>query len=775
MLALRARIDNSFEAYFVRGDPWYEAYLEFHHEFGSDEMAYILYEAPDRPHGVWDLDVMRKIDRIGREIEADVPFVKQVTTLANVELLSPVPDGILVSSIDEDLPETQDGMLTFERRMLAKPIYVGGLTSADGRYGAIVIEMARSSVDPPEVIRLDPTRGNDVDNLYPQPSYAAIEAILAKPDYAGIVFHHTGDVALNSVMNKITARESKNLGIVCFVIVGGLLFMLMRTPVGVYGPLAVVLMAVLATVAFIGTLGWNLDQMFGMMPTLLIAVGVADSVHVISEFQVFLAKMGDRREAIRRTMYLVGTPCLLTSLTTAAGFAAMGIAPIKAIARFGAYSAFGVIAAFFLTTTLLVVLLSFQRGAGAGETGERATRRARGGRIFQRILALIARFDVRHRRGILAVVSVLFVVSAFGIVRLRVESNFLEEFGDSLPVRKATLFVDRAMGGAMSFSYLIDAREPEGVKDPAVLREIERLQLEAERHADVVRKSYSIVDFLKDINQTFHEGDPAYYRIPESRELVAQYMLLYEMSGGEDANDYVSQDYSRTRLELRTSIVDSGHINAFLASMDRYLEQNPVTASTVRLTGIGALWHKLTEYITTSQIRGFGLAFAAITVMMCVLFRSIKLGLLSMASNLLPVMLTLGGMGWTGVPLDYVRLLIAPIAIGIAVDESIHHVTRLRHEFLRTGDYAEALAASMVDCGRALTITSGVLVAGFSVFILSAMASMAAFGLLLSSTIVLALAADFFLMPALMLTFKPFGPEGCDSRSKAHEGQPIAA
>ena len=773
-LASGTRIDNSFEAYFDRGDRFYQSYLQFREDFGSDEISYIVYEAPQAAYGPWNLDVMRRIADLTARIESEVPFVKEVTSLANVEILDPVPDGIDVVKLVDDFPADQKTLLEFRDKVLDKPIYRGGLVSADGKYAAIIVEMARSSIDPPAQIRVDPEKGNAIDNLYPQATYDALERLLADPQLKGIVFHHTGDVPLNAVVNRITAEESTRLGIACFFLVGLLLALFVRRPIGVVGPLAVVATSVLLTVGFVALMGWSLDQMFGMMPVLLIAVGVADSVHVISEFRVFHAELGDRREAIRRTLYLVGAPCLLTSLTTAAGFAAMSFAPIKAIAHFGAYSAAGVMAAFVLTLTLLVVFLTLGRRERKAATAEELLR-AKGGRAFQGVLQAIALFDLRHRKAILAVTTLVFAVSAVGVTKLSVESNFLNEFGRDLPVRNTTAFVDRVMGGTLTFSYLIETDEEGGIKDPKVLREVQRLQAEAERYGGIVRKTYSIADFIKDINRTFHEGDPSYYVLPDSRDLIAQYLLLYEMSGGEEAEDYVSIDYSRTRLEIRSTMANSTEMRRLVDHLDRYLSQEPFVASHASLTGMGALWLKLMDYITRSQIIGFLLAFVAITVMMCLLFRSVKTGLLAMAPNLTPVLLTLGGMGWTGVPLDYVRLLIAPVAIGIAVDDTIHHVTRFRHEFSRTGNYREALLLSMADVGRALFITSVVLVCGFLVFVLSVMDSQVSFGLLLASTIVLALLADFILMPALVVTFEPFGPEGARGDLRASRETRAAA
>ncbi len=758
-LAKDVRFDNSFEAYFDSDDPVYAAYLQYREDFGSDETSFIVYEAPDYRYGPWNIEVMAKIKSLTEALESEVPFVKEVTSLANVEFMDPVPDGIRIYELLEDFPDSQAELLAMRDKMLGKPMYVGGLLTADAAYGGIIIEMEKSSIDPLDEIRLDPEGGNAIENLYPQVSDDAIEAILSRPDYEGIRFYHTGDVPLNSTLNKLNKKESGVLLGISFAVVGALLYYFFRSVVGVVGPLAVISLSLLTAMAAVGVLGWKLDIMVGMLPTLLTAVGVADSVHIIAEFRSYYAALGDRREAVRKTLYLVGTPCLLTSLTTAAGFAAMSIAPIKAISRFGIYSSVGVIAAFFLSVTLLMVFLFFGRAKREGAASERELIRAKGGERFQRALAAVAGFDIRHRKAILAVSALLFAGSVAGIAQLRIDSNFMNEYSERVPVKIATEIADRTMGGSLNMSYLFDSGVQEGVKNPAFLRDIEKLQAQAELRDYAVGKTYSIVDIIKDINQTFHEGDPAYYVLPDNRELIAQYLLLYEMSGGEEIEEYLSGDYSRATLELRTKLVDSSKIGQLVDELDAYLEQDPLEASTLEITGMGALWLQLETYIMDSQVRGFLLAFSAIALMLCVLFRSVKVGLIAMVPNLAPVVLTLGGMGWFDYPLDYVRLLIAPVAIGIAVDDTIHHLTRLRHDFAATGSYEQALYKSMSGVGRALFITSAALVLGFLVFLFSVMDSRALFGVLLATTITLALLADFFLMPALVMTLKPFGPE----------------
>jgi predicted RND superfamily exporter protein len=530
--------------------------------------------------------------------------------------------------------------------------------------------------------------------------------------------------------------------------------------VGVAAPLAVVTLSVVSCVALIAGLGWKLDMSFGMAPTLLTAIGVAHSVHILSEFRARFRATGDRREALVRTIYLVGTPCLLTSLTTAAGFAAMSFVPIKSVAHLGIYSALGVLAAFFLSLTLLMALLSFGRRHREPVAEVAADAAAKGGHRVRAALEAIAAFDIRQRVPILVGFGVVFALCFVGMSRLVVDTNWLDDFSDRMPIKETTLRVDRVMGGTTNLIYVFDAGEPDGIKEPAALREMARVQRVAEEHAPLVRKTYSLVDILRDLNQAFHAGDPAWLRLPESRELVAQYLLLYETSGGEDAEEFVSSDYRRASLELRLALAPTSATAELVDAIDAELAREPLETTTLSLTGIGALWLQLMDYIVSSQIQGFLLAFCAIAAMMVLIFRSFATGLISMIPNLAPVALALGAMGAFGVFLDYSKIMIAGVAIGIAVDDTIHLVSRTRHEFLERGNYAEALRAAMADVGRALFITSVALICGFLVFTLSVLHTQLVFGVLLAATILTALIADFLLMPALVLTFHAFGPEG---------------
>ncbi|MFP6686565.1 MAG: MMPL family transporter, partial [Polyangiaceae bacterium] len=361
-----ARIDNSYEAYFAPSDETYQAYETYREDFGSDEVSYILYEVPGVEHGPWNIDVMRSIVGLTEALEDEVPFVYDVKTVANAELTQGVPDGIDIQKITDEFPETQAELLALRDAYLEKDLLVGGIISEDATHAAIIIKMDRSSTDPPDMIRVDPEKGDELENLYPQATETAIEAILARPEYAEIQFYHSGDVPLNSAYNRIIGGESQKLDAITSGVIAIILLITFRSVLAAVAPIVVVQISVLLCISLIVAMGWKLDMSFGSAPTLLTAIGVAHSVHILSEFRTQYRGLGDRRAALVRTLYLVGAPCLLTSLTTAVGFASMSSAPIMSIAHSGVYNAFGVMAALVMSLTLFMALLSMGRRELAG-------------------------------------------------------------------------------------------------------------------------------------------------------------------------------------------------------------------------------------------------------------------------------------------------------------------------------------------------------------------------------------------------------------------------
>ena len=413
--------DASYEHYFYPGDTTYQSYEQYRDDFGSDEVAYIGYEVAGLEHGPWNVVAMERLVQLTEALEDEVPFIYEVTTLANAELTVGNDDGIEITKIIDEWPLSQEELLELRTAYLKKPMLVGGIIDEDADFGALILEMDRSSTDPPEEILAPPEQQpfpedpSNYENLYPQVTDSKIFEILDRPEYADYEFWISGDVPINAYFNRIIFVEPDFLmQIAMFVIAIILCFTFRkRRPIAgqlgkaslfagvtlgaLYGlsllgseggagfaptlplvllivassfavscgafiavtaPLVVVQLSVMATVAYMALVGWEISLGFSGTPTLLTAIGVAHSVHILSEFRSRLAEGLDRRTSLVETMGLVGMPCLLTSITTAVGFASMSFVPIKSLAQGGVVDAIGVLLTFFFSMTLLMSLLS---------------------------------------------------------------------------------------------------------------------------------------------------------------------------------------------------------------------------------------------------------------------------------------------------------------------------------------------------------------------------------------------------------------------------------
>ena len=378
--------------------------------------------------------------------------------------------------------------------------------------------------------------------------------------------------------------------------------------------------------------------------------------------------------------------------------------------------------------------------------------------LFDRILGWIALVNIKHPRAILGIFFVLIVLSVGGYFLIEVESNTIKMFSKRLPVRQAFDYVDSHMGGSMSVEIMVDTGKKDGVKNPAFLRQLESLQDYINKHPFSM-KTMSVLDLLKKMNQALHENQPEYYTLPETKKQVSEYMFLYETSGGGELDKQVSFNYDIARLTARTKSLSTKEIKIFVSDITGFAKEHLDPSIKIECTGMIPMVNAMSELITSGQIKSFGFAFIAIALMMIIVLRSFKLGLISMVPNIFPVLIAIGFMGYACIYLSMALVTFGAIIIGIAVDDTIHFFMRYRREFNRTGTYEEALKDTLLTVGRPITFTTITLAAGFSIFALSDISNIGDFGLMAGFAIIWALLADFFLAPAMMLLFKPLGAE----------------
>jgi len=361
---------------------------------------------------------------------------------------------------------------------------------------------------------------------------------------------------------------------------------------------------------------------------------------------------------------------------------------------------------------------------------------------------------VRHPRSMIAVTIALVAFSISGIVRLEFSNDVMSWLAPDDPLRIATDLIDRELKGSLTLEVIADTGRENGVKEPEFLNGLEALR---ERTEGITRGDYlyvgktlSISDVLKEIHQALNENRPDFYAIPQDQSLVSQELLLFENTGTDDLEDFVDTQFQLARFTLKVPYVDPLHYDGFLEDVESEFRAVLGDSAEIATTGFMGMMSETVRQVIFGMSRSYVLAIGIITPLMILLIGNLRGGLVSMVPNLTPILLTLGVMGWGGFPIDMFAMMIGGIAIGLAVDDTIHLIHGFRRDFSRIGNVRRAMRETLQTTGRALLVTSIVLSSGFLVFALSEMKNLASFGLLTSFTIVTAFLIDICITPALL-------------------------
>jgi len=716
--AARVNIDTSIGSIFTPNDPSYVAYTEYLQEFNSDEICYILYSTRTA-QDVFDLTTMQTIADLTEVLEQEVPFVEEVTSLSNVEFIQAIgEDDIDVNELLIDFPQDQASLSALKPKVLAKRNFHNLLLSPDGRFAAIVIEMSASRLDHIDDLKLDPQGSSLSSNLYPGVSYNKVKEILARPEYQRIDFYLTGDVSINAERNRMVTSNTAMVVVVSLIVVLLLcIYFFNATLVGIVGPLFIVLMSIVSTVGLMSLLGWPIGVFFGMVPSLLCAIGIAQSVHILIDYQRALIETHDRNIAIISAIKKVGGPCLLAASTTAISFLVMQTSQMQAMREMGWYTAAGILFAFALSVCLLAALMS-RSGNATQETNL-----YKAFAIHTSVLTIIEACIQHNRRypHVVLIASVaLIVIGLAGLSQLKVQVELIDDFKTTVEVRQHTEFVEDKMSGNASLVLLVDSQVPDGIKKLEFLEGLQALQEYADS-LSLVRDSRSLINIVKEVNQSFNQDQADFFVLPSDEQLLAQYLLVYEFSGGEQLPEFASFDYQKAVLKLRLAMASSQEIAEVVSQLNEFVDANPIANSQVSTTGMGLLWVKIGEYIINTQIISYLLIFSVIFFLVSLVYGSVKIGAISMIPNLAPIFICMGFMGWLNIALDHYKVMLGTIALGIAVDDTIHLVTRFRSRFQSSGSYDKAMAQCLRDVGPALVITTMILVGAFLAYLLSDM------------------------------------------------------
>ena len=720
------KIDNALQIWFIDGDPVLEKWDSFKHQFGNDEFVIVGVTDPD---GVYEPDSLERI-RTASDVLEQHARVRRVTSVGISRHIDGDAFEIVTQPLIDDGEITPETAAMVRERIELNPIFKQTIATDSDAVTLMVLELET-------IANLDAERPQLLEEL------RAIADEHLRRD--GGDYHMSGMGVVYEGLNAASLRDTAIFMTLSYLVVFIGLWILFRRLVWVAVGAGIVTLAILLTIGISGTAGRDLNMVTAVLPTLLMVVGILDLVHFVDAYDEARLSRGGPRRVLYATIAAVAIPCAFNSATDIAGFLSLAAAPMSAIRDFGWLAGVG-LALLYLVLMICVVPALARYGAR-----RQSARRAGPSRLTAAADAL-HRLAVTRRWWILAGTVALLGVSAVGLARLHVDTYTIGFLHEDDPVRQDHDAIERGFGKFVPYEFLITAPEPGGIKDPELLRKIEQVERAMEGHPSVDRVT-GLPEIVKRLNQVVFDGDEAENRIPDTREAVAQELLLYENDERNDLELLVDNDYRVARITARSGMPAVGEVGQIIADLEQRARDILGDSATIEGVGYMAVYVRVIENIAVTQVRTFGIALIIITLALMLFLRSVKLGLIALVPNLLPVAMTLGFMGYAGINLDVATVLVAAIVIGISVNDTSHLMFRFRHEMMQNGHTAaEALRHTLRGTGRAVIASSLILAAGFAVLMFASVKSISYFGLLCMVATLFALVADLVVTPALLLT-----------------------
>ena len=712
-------VDN-VDYFTLENDPDVQFYDAFKDVFGNDEFFVIAYEKED----LFTRENLELLKALTVAFE-NLDEIREVRSLANVNDTIGENDYFIVAPFLDSIPEESEALQQMRRSALSNPLYVKNLISTEGDVAAIVISVYEKPDDPG----------------YRKRVIEQCQRVLERfSDRTGKVYM-SGWTTTNLYLSQYMKKDVATFIPVTYLFITLAVFFFFRS-------IQLTLIAVInisvcmgATMGLFYLFDMTLNNVTSIVPPVVMALALCDTVHIFSHLDGdLLERLGSKKKTLTHLLKNLLAPCFLTTLTTAVGFASLMVSDIPPIKDFARIASIGMIFEFLFSFSLLPALLLI-----FGKKKNLFVRAGNSG-IYPILIKIISLVTSRHKLILLVgLLSVVFSLWAISLVK--VETNLLHYFKPGTPVRMDTAFVEEHLSGINTLDISLLSNSENSFKSPEALRLIEKVQAFINT-LDGVDKTMSFVDFIKDMNASFHNERPEYYIIPDSHELIAQYLLMYD---SDDIDDFVNDTYDRSRIAVRVAVHSTLQQKQILSKIQSFLGTLDQGEMDIQVTGRIVQDVNTINAIVKGQVVSLGLATGVIAVIMLFVFRSIKLGLLSLLPNLFPIVINFGIMGVFGVALNEATALIAAVSLGIAVDDTIHFLIQYQRNKKNGVGMLENIEDVIKRKGTAILLSSLILSIGFGVMAFSRFVPTMHFGILSAVIMLSAVVADLLLLPAMLM------------------------
>ncbi len=721
------RFTGDYRIFFSEDNPQLLAFDELENTYTKSDN--ILFALTPKDGDVFTQKTLAAVESL-TEKAWQIPFSIRVDSLSNFQHTWSEDDDLTVEDLVSGSSELDAESLAKIRSIaLKEPILVNSLVSPDARVTGVNVTIQLPGLD-------------EITEVPTAVAYARKIADEIRAEYPDIELHLTGMVMMNNAFSEESMNDMQSLIPMSFAIMLIILGLLIRGFTGTFATLVVIAFSIAAAMGLGGYIGYPISPPSSVAPIIILTIAIANSVHVLVSLFQEMRKGSSKHDAIVESLRLNIQPVTLASVTTAIGFLTMNFSEVPPFQHLGNFVAMGVIVSLFLSLTFLPALMSILplRIKPLAENKRDSMER-------------FGNFVVNNHRRLLWGMAIVVVAIVSLLPKNELNDVFVNYFEESITFRTDTDYVTENLAGTYIIAYSLEAKEKGGISDPVFLNEVEAFSQWYKQQPETLHVA-TITDTMKRLNKNMHGDDEQWHRIPENRELSAQYLLLYEMSlpYGLDLNNQINIDKSATKLTATLKTLSSKEMLSLEERANEWLKQNTSHIVKAEASGPSLMFAHIGQRNIVSMLTGTTVALILISILLIVALRSLKIGLVSLMPNLVPAAMGFGLWGLFVGEVGLALSVVTTMTLGIVVDDTVHLLSKyLRARREKGYDASQAVVYAFTTVGRALLTTTIVLTFGFLVLAMSAFELNSAMGMLTALVIVLALIADFLLLPALLI------------------------
>ena len=725
LLALNLKdlqIDGSYRIWFEEDSQTLKDYDQFQSDFSNDDGLTIVFKDEN---GIFNQKALASVQRITEDLW-NMNHVDRVDSITNYQYIhneASAPDDVLVDDFIENLEELSPEFLAKRREIaMHDSMVVNGCISKDGKTTLIVA-------------RLDDAANNG-SSITAEVMADLRKIINAEHTITGYKYWLNGGPVMTESFVTIAGHDAKVFTPLVLLFCVVLLYLLFRRVSGAVIPILVVLFTFLSVLAVQTLLGYKLNNFTANIPVFIIAIGIADAVHIYSVWLMKRREGLDTVGAVEFTLAKNFIPILFTSMTTVVGFSTLILSKVVPVSTLGIAATSGVVVAFIISILWMPsVLLLLKKEIAKVDVQE----------VKIHTFGYGA-FIVRHDKKIILISALVVGILGLGLMHTKIDSNTIRYFDKKVEVRKSAEFNMHHLTGPMHYALIVDSGKEDGIKEPAFLKTIEQFYIDYQQaFPKDLRHISSLLDIIKRYNKVLNSKDS----VPESRALIAQYLLLYtsSLAQGMEITDKIDFDQRKLRVTASMNLVDTSKDLEMIHYAQEWWDKTPYSVTT---TGKTIMYAFMQKDVTDTLIYSLSLTLLIVSIMMLLIFKRLKILWILLLPNILPVVLVLGVIGWLGLTIDVGIAIAGAIIIGVAVDDTIHFLVKYFDARKRGLSMQDTFDEVLQYAGKAILFTTIVLAVSFSIFSFSTFAPNQNFGIVTAVALVIALFTDLFLLPALL-------------------------